>query len=279
MNQAVKVIDIICVGGKTPNRDNILRYERIAEQFPQIEIPVKHYIHGGMYAREITIPKDTILTGQIYKFDHLDIMICGDITVSTDTGETKRFAGYNCFEGLSGKKRAGYAHEDTTWITIHPFTGVDGDEIQKAITAETFEELEGFNLAANQLDYKVMIDGSGMTEKEVRNQVESVDDVISIITDADNLAVSESRIEGVGLFSSVNIHAEKIILPSRIDGKRTEAGRYTNHAVNPNAKMVFDGDNMNLVSIREIEGGEEITVNYRSVIKHRAERGDLLCQE
>jgi len=109
LNNALKVIDTLCVGNKYDNRAIILNFEDIAKTMDQIEIPVIHHIHGGMYGREITIPKDTVLTGQIYKFDHFDIMISGDITVSTDTGETKRFTGYNCFKGMSGKKRAGYS--------------------------------------------------------------------------------------------------------------------------------------------------------------------------
>lgn len=126
------------------SRDKILAFEKKALDMPQIEIPVNQYIHGGMYAREITIPKDTIVTGQIYKYDHFEVMIKGDITLTTDTGDTQRLTGYNCIKGMSGKKRAAYAHEDTTWVTFHPFDGDDGDEIQAFITAETFEELELF---------------------------------------------------------------------------------------------------------------------------------------
>ena len=75
MNTALDVINGICEGGKYPNRSNILAFEDIAKTLPQINIPVKHHIHGGMYAREITIPKDTIITGQIYKFNHFDYKI------------------------------------------------------------------------------------------------------------------------------------------------------------------------------------------------------------
>jgi hypothetical protein len=152
MNElAVSVISDICVGDKLSNRAAILEYEKFALEQPQIDIPVKNYIHGGMYAREITVPKDTILTGQIYKFDHFDVMISGDVTVSTDTGERKRLTGYNLLEGLSGKKRAGYFHEETVWVTFHPFTGKDGDEIQDFITVDSFEELEEFYLS-NDID-------------------------------------------------------------------------------------------------------------------------------
>lgn len=126
---------------KTTNRDNILKWEDYALTRPQVDIPIKHHIHGGMYIREAVIPAGLVITGQIYLFDHFDIMVSGDITVSTDTGETKRLTGYNLFEGLSGKKRAGYTHEETVWITIHAADGEDGDQIQESITVNSFEDL------------------------------------------------------------------------------------------------------------------------------------------
>lgn len=278
MSAALKVIDDICVGSKTLNRESLLRYESFAKQQPQIEIPVTHRIHGGMYAREITIPKDTILTGHIYKFDHFDVMISGDITVSTDSGETKRFTGYNCFKGMSGKKRAGYAHKDTTWITFHPYTGKNGDDIQEFITAKSFEELSLFNTVINRADYKSMIDSMVISEEEIRAQVENKDDVIDMPLGYENIYLNDSCLEGKGLFSKTKINGDSVICPARIKTKRTLAGRYTNHALQPNAKMIFNHDGMDLVSVKDIEENEEITVDYRDVINNRYIEGDL-CQE
>jgi hypothetical protein len=279
MNTALKIIDDICEGGKKPNRENILAFEDMAKKMPQVEIPVKHHIHGGMYGREITIPKDTILTGQIYKFDHFDIMISGDVTVSTDTGETKRLTGYNFLKGMSGKKRAGYTHEDTVWITFHPYSGVDGDDIQKFITAETFEELALFNTAINCADYDSLVESIAMTEQEIRVQVENTEDMCSMPMGYESVYVAKSALEGCGFYSKENIQTGSVICPSRINGKRTPAGRYVNHALLCNAEMVFFGDDMALKASRDIEAGEEITVNYRNVLDERNKKGDLLCQE
>ena len=278
MNNAVSVISNICAGNKELNREKILAYEEFAKTQPQIEIPVKHRIHGGMYLREITIPKDTLLTGQIYKFDHFDIMISGDVTVSTDTGERKRFTGYNCFEGLSGKKRAGYTHEDTTWITIHPFTGKDGDTIQEFITAETFEELAEFNASIDRADYRSMVGNMLTTESEIRKQVENKRDLTELSDDYDHIKVKDSNIEGKGLFSDRKININDVICPARLKGKRTIGGRYTNHALKPNAKMIISDGDVILYALSDIEINEEITVNYRNVLTMRNNEGDL-CQE
>ncbi|MBL4622906.1 MAG: SET domain-containing protein-lysine N-methyltransferase [Immundisolibacteraceae bacterium] len=275
----ISLVGDICVGSKTLNRDMLLKYEEVAKTMPQVGIPVTHTIHGGMYAREITIPKGTVITGQIYKFNHLDIMISGDITVSTDSGETRRFTGYNCFSGMAGKKRAGYAHEDTTWITVHPVTGNNGDEIQSMITADTFEELEIFTASLNRMDYLAMVDKMEMTEQEIRSQVESKLDQMNMPIGYENLYVDDSKIEGKGFFSTCKIDADHVICSSRINGKRTPAGRYINHAKQPNATMKLVDKNIDVIALKDIEPFEEITINYSHLLKLRLESEDLKCQE
>ena len=107
----------------------------------QVEIPVKHRFVNGMYAREITIPKGTMLTGRVHKFGYIDIMLSGDITVATPDG-VKRFTGINIFEGFAGRKRAGYAHEDTRWVTVHNTDETDSDRIEDHLTVMSMAEFK-----------------------------------------------------------------------------------------------------------------------------------------
>ena len=275
MNAALKVIDSICVGSKKANRANILAFEREALKLPQGHIPITHHINGGMYIRESTIPKGLVVTGQIYKFDHFDIMIRGDITVTTDTGESKRLTGFNVIKCMSGKKRAAYTHEETVWTTVHPYSGDNGDDIQDFITVDSFEELEQFNNTINQADFLTFADSVGMTAEEIRAISEIEEDMVEMPVGYDAIYTDDSKIEGQGLYSSMLISEGAIICPGRINGKRTPAGRFTNHALFCNAKMVFDGDDMYLKAIKGIAEDEEITISYRQVIKTRQKKGDL----
>ena len=127
----------------TQYRSSLAKYEEFALAQPQIDIPVTHRIHGGMYARQITIPAGVTITGQIYKYDHLEFMISGDATVASGTGPV-RLTGYHSLSGHSGKKRAITAHEDTIWMTVHPSNGTNGEKIQNLITVKDFDELEKF---------------------------------------------------------------------------------------------------------------------------------------
>lgn len=273
----LKVIADICVGSKKANRSAILKFEDFAKKQPQIDIPVTHRIHGGMYMREITIPKGCVLTGQIYKFNHFDIMLGGDITVSTDGGETKRLTGNNIFNGLHGKKRAGYAHEDTRWITIHPFSGSNGDEIQSRITAETFEELRGFEAESSKLDFELMISSIGISKEEMTIQSESEDDMVKDVDLSGSVYLSDSLISGKGIFASRDFMQDEFICMARMGGQRTIAGRYTNHGFQENAEIKVTDSGVKLFAKEHIYEGEEITVDYRNVINHRLVKGDL-CQ-
>ena len=119
--------------------DRIEEMEAHMLQCEQIEIPVQSNNINGMYTREITIPKGSLITGAVHLFDYVDIMLSGDITVSTADGP-KRFTGPNVLSGKAGRKRAGYAHEDTKWVTVHKTDIADGDEFVKLLTVPTMKE-------------------------------------------------------------------------------------------------------------------------------------------
>jgi len=39
-----------------------------------LTLPVRHYIAGGVYVRELSIPAGTVLTGYIHKHEHIAIV-------------------------------------------------------------------------------------------------------------------------------------------------------------------------------------------------------------
>lgn len=144
-NKSTKLLNMVSLTNTEDRRKSLHGLETLMLNQKQVEIPQTHRFSGGIYAREITIPKGTLLTGRIHKFDHFDMMISGDILVSTDTGEHKRLTGLNIMEGKAGKKRAGYALEDTHWITFHSVEERNPEKMYEYITCGTFKELDQFN--------------------------------------------------------------------------------------------------------------------------------------
>ena len=143
----VSIMEKACDTDKHVQREKIQTAENIMMNYPQVEMLVNHLFHGDMYLREITIPKDTLLTGRIHKFDHFDIMLSGDVSVSSDDGTLKRLTGLNIMKGLAGKKRIGYAHEETHWITVHSAQEQNPEDMYEFLTCGSFEELEDFHIA------------------------------------------------------------------------------------------------------------------------------------
>ena len=125
-----------------PSREKVIALENMMREMEgQIHIEPVHYMARGLYAREITIPKGTLLTGKIHLFEHINIISKGDISVLTEQG-VKRIKAPATIISQPGIKRVGYAHEETVWTTVHACDAKDGDEAEKLLVVETFEEFE-----------------------------------------------------------------------------------------------------------------------------------------
>lgn len=116
------------------SREKIERLESYLRNVPQVDLQTKHYISAGMYAREITIPAGTVLTGAAHKFDHLNICH-GDIIVWTEDG-MKRLTGHHTMASRAGAKRVGMAIHDTVWTTIHRTDETDIEKLEEMLTDE-----------------------------------------------------------------------------------------------------------------------------------------------
>ena len=115
----------------------------ITADLPLVEIPVKDYFSKGVYAREIFIPKGTVITGKIHKYTNLNIMSQGEMSVLTEDG-IKRVKAPFTIVSPPGTRRVAYAHEDTIWTTIHGTEKTDVDEIEAEFVAQTPKDYQLF---------------------------------------------------------------------------------------------------------------------------------------
>lgn len=95
------------------------------------------------YAREMLIPKGTVIIGKIHRHQHLNFILKGQVSVATEFGK-KYFTAPCVFVSEVGLKRAVYAEEDTIWVTVH-LTEHSGEEnlnkIEQEVIAPSYEEL------------------------------------------------------------------------------------------------------------------------------------------
>jgi len=106
-------------------------------------MPLEHMFIPGAYARSLTIPAGTLIVGKIHKHACMNFVERGEITVLTEKG-TKTITAPAFFPSEAGVKRVGLAHTDTVWITVHPTELTDLDELEKELTADTYEEYQLF---------------------------------------------------------------------------------------------------------------------------------------
>lgn len=91
----------------------------IADNCEPAALKETHHFADGIYGRELFIPAGTVLTGKIHRHSTLNLLIQGDITVTTPEG-MKRIQAPAVFVSAPGAKKAGYAHTDTIWVNVHP---------------------------------------------------------------------------------------------------------------------------------------------------------------
>lgn len=122
-------------------REMIDHPERLLEDGRPIELETIHHFAPGLYARELRIPKGVLLTGKIHKTEHLNILAKGRIEIS-NMGESREMIAPQIFVSPPGTKRAGYAHEDCVWITIHPTEETDIMKLEYDLVTNSFDEIE-----------------------------------------------------------------------------------------------------------------------------------------
>jgi len=112
-------------------------------KMPQIEIPVKHYFSPGLYAREITVPADALITGVIHKYPQINILSKGTIRVSIDE-EIREISAPHTVVSAEGIKRIAYAVTEVVWTTIVHTFKTDVAEIEREFFAYSEQEYQDF---------------------------------------------------------------------------------------------------------------------------------------
>ncbi len=100
------------------------------------ELPLEHFICNNTYTRQITLPKDIILTGKVHNFDHTSILSKGEVTIMTDEG-VARIKAPATWISKAGTKRLIYVHEETIWATIHQSEHTIVEDLEKELVHES----------------------------------------------------------------------------------------------------------------------------------------------
>lgn len=264
----------------TGSEEELCKFEAISIKLEQEEAPVIHSFSPGIYTRELHMKAGNIALGHKQRFEHLNIMLKGKVSMLIE-GKLIEMAAPLRFIGKPGRK-VGYVIEDTVWLNIFATEETNIEKLEETLFDKSPEWKER---VSNSLlcDYKTkekdrnsyfsILKEFGISPEQAEKEVNFKGDLIELPFGSYKLLLSKSPIHGQGLFATANIVSGEIIAPARINNCRTIAGRYTNHSHSPNAimKKTYNGD-VNLVALRNISGckgglkGEEITINYRDAL-------------
>jgi len=130
--------------------------------------------------------------------------------------------------------------------------------------ALSFFSIGEYSVWADQQDFLIMLDETGFTADQVDTQTRNESDRIDI--ELVDVELSPSPINKIGMFAKRKFASGEVVMPARINGKRTQAGRYVNHSKKPNATMFIEDNNIYLRVINDVSDGEELTVDYRQSV-------------
>jgi hypothetical protein len=248
------------------------RLELEMSALPQAECEVAHIFTPGLYTRQVSIKAGTFAVGHYQKSTHLNVMLSGRVTmIEPDGSNIERCAPFVYVAGPG--RKVGYVHEDMVWLNVYPTSETDVSVLEALLLDKIYnpERIQG-QLTADD-DFAEMLKELGVTADTVRQQSEESSDLTPFPHGSYGVRTGASLIEGTGLLATSTHQPGDLICMARIGGKRTPAGRYTNHSRVPNARMAAtpNGD-IALVAVRRIKGsrggqdGDEVTVDYRQAL-------------
>ena len=107
--------------------------------------PLKHSFADGVYIREMSMNKGSLLVGAIHNHLHVWFLMSGHITVATEEESIEYIAPCPII-ATPGSKRVIYANENTVFVNIHknPTNCRSIEELEKDIVSKTFEDYEEY---------------------------------------------------------------------------------------------------------------------------------------
>lgn len=121
----------------------IIEIEKRILTLPQGEIPLKETWSGGIYIREIIMPKGTLLVGKRHRHKTCNMVISGEVEVylSSDMHSTRMKAPRQ-FESGENVKKLIFAYENSVFMTFHATKERDPDKIEECFIIPENEFLQ-----------------------------------------------------------------------------------------------------------------------------------------
>ncbi len=96
-------------------REGAIAHEAGTSQSPEMQetFPLRQHIEGGIYTRELFMPKGSVIVSMIHKQAHPSFLLKGKVSYLTDEGEVKTIEAPHRIFTQIGTQRVFYVHDDT----------------------------------------------------------------------------------------------------------------------------------------------------------------------
>ena len=109
------------------------------------KFPLKHTFADGIYIRQMTMIKDSVVVGAIHNHLHVWFLLTGHITVATENSTEDYIA--PCYVvSTPGVKRVIYANEESIFVNVHknPSNTQNLDKLEAEIVSKNYKEYEKY---------------------------------------------------------------------------------------------------------------------------------------
>jgi hypothetical protein len=114
--------------------DRVRQLEVVTSKMKQVDIPTKHVLHAGLYARTILIPAGVLLTGALIKI--ATTLIVSGNAVAYIGEKSIELKGYNVLAASENRKQAFYAKGDTYLTMVFATKAENVEQAEKEFTDE-----------------------------------------------------------------------------------------------------------------------------------------------
>jgi len=103
-------------------------------KFPQIDLPVHHILHGGMYSRSLVIPAGVAIAGAFIQVPTI-LVVSGNVTVYAND-QAYEIDGYQVLVASAGRKQLFVAHADTNMTMTFATNATTVEDAENEFTSE-----------------------------------------------------------------------------------------------------------------------------------------------
>lgn len=241
---------------------------------PQVNCPVRHMFAPGQYIRELCMEKGTLAIGHRQRLPHLNVLVKGAVRMLNEDGTITEVRAPMVFVAPPGRK-VGLVLEDVQWLNIYATDETDVEKLEALFLDKSPDpalQAKLLTVLPVDDDYPRMLQELGVSAEQVQAEAEDPATWAPFPAGMYRVKIGASGIHGRGLIATADIKAGDLICTALVDGKRTPAGRFMNHAKYPNAVVEAADGCVWVRSLRDIAGcrggqdGEEITVDYRQAV-------------